>query len=475
MTNAIGLRWRFKDHLRALPPRPRPAYPRSVVLPSDSTLLALRSGALLVSRSHAVFCRVPAENVPTVKAALRSKDLAQLSPALLADLERHGFFSPPRPAPPPSPSVQLQLTNACNLRCSYCCTNSGRPRAQELGLAQFMAVACDVRDTFGPNTRVALLGGEPLAVPWAPALGEHILSLGLSLTLFTNGLRLADPGVAAAVARLTRRGAEVRVSLAAPDRETCDRLSDSPRFDPALQGIHALAQAGGTLRVDLMLLPQHVDLVAERLPALRRRLPEGTPVSIGVLYRSGREQGQHLFSSRQALEGALDQIAFGAGELIPSERRAPLADRREGCSCTLGHQLHVRSDGALFTCFKMEEQVGHLAETRFRDAAARVRARPAPAASLRTCRDCSLATLCGGGCRAENLLFTGEAAEPVCGPWRVQLLCELLAEDRIDPVDWPLEHLLAEAHRRGIDAPAELRPLRPSFHSAESSEVTSCP
>jgi MoaA/NifB/PqqE/SkfB family radical SAM enzyme len=31
---------------------------------------------------------------------------------------------------------------------------------------------------------------------------------------------------------------------------------------------------------------------------------------------------------------------------------------------------------------------------------------------LPTCRLCPLATLCGAGCRSENLLYTGDADQP---------------------------------------------------------------
>jgi hypothetical protein len=67
------------------------------------------------------------------------------------------------------------------------------------------------------------------------------------------------------------------------------------------------------------------------------------------------------------------------------------------------------------------------------------------------CAECPLASLCGGGCRAENLLVTGSPDSPVCGPWRVRVLSELLAEDRVDALTWPAAHLMSEARRRGIE------------------------
>lgn len=438
-------------------------------LPADCAWLPLTEGELLVSRGHAVFCRVPADQVAAVRRVLAGEAPASsLAAPLLADLDRHGFFGPPRPPAPESPSVQLQLTNACNIACRYCCTNSGRARALELSLERYLAIVEDVRRELGPRTRVAVLGGEPFLLPWAIDLCERIVALDLQLTMFTNGMPLGtDPALAARVAALTRRGAQLRVSLAGPTKEICDTVSGAERFDGAVRGVCAVAEAGGEAIVDLMLLPQHVDDIGAHLPGLRRRLPSGTRIALGVLYLSGRETGEHLFRSRAELERALDRVAFEAGERIAATPASPLADRREGCSCALGQHLHVRSDGSLFTCFKMEEKVGDLREVAFSRALAQVRAAPHPAVTLERCRDCPLNTLCGGGCRSENLQYTGNADEPVCGPWRVRVLSELLAEDRPSALEWSAPQLLSEARARGFEAPETLEPAIPSRHLLE--------
>jgi hypothetical protein len=112
----------------------------------------------------------------------------------------------------------------------------------------------------------------------------------------------------------------------------------------------------------------------------------------------------------------------------------------------------------------MEERVGHLQDGDFTAAVQRLRTQPHPARALELCRDCALRTLCGGGCRAENYLYTGDADTPICGPWRVQVTAELLAEQQVDAVDWPAHHLHAEARRRSIDAPESITPLRQSSH-----------
>ena len=327
-----------------------------------------------------------------------------------------------------------------------------------------LQVVRQIPESLGTRTGVALLGGEPLLVPWCLELAAEIIRLGLNLTIFTNGVRLAEDDIARKVAALVRRGAKVGVSLAGPSLRTCDVISGADRFEAAVQGLHSLAKFGGRAHVDLMLIPGDVDAVARELPTLHRRLPAGTPITVGVPYRSGRETGDHLFASHAELEAVLDRIAFEAGEAVAAPRISPVTHRREGCRCALGQHVHVRSDGALFNCFKMEEQVGHLETNGFAATALAIREHPHPATALPVCAKCPLATLCGGGCRSENLLYTGDPDKPPCGPWRVRIMSELLAEDQVTVVEWRVAFLLAEARCRGIETPSDLLPRHPSRH-----------
>jgi radical SAM protein with 4Fe4S-binding SPASM domain len=434
-------------------------------LPSDCETIELRDGLLMVSPGHAVFCPLAAAEWKAVQKVLSGHStLAILSESLLQKLSTHGFFGPPREQEKDPPSVQLQLTNDCNLACSYCCTNSGKPRAEEVGFDEFCAVIERLEEAFGEPVRVALLGGEPLLVQWATDLGHRVLRYGHELTLFTNGLLLCDDAIATRVAELVHAGAELRVSLGGPNQPICDELSRGERFERVLHGLEQLARHDARATLDLMLMPQNASAVARDWRRLQQLLPAGTEVALGVLYRSGREEGAHLFTSAATLEAALCDVSFGAGVRVAASELKSTTHRREGCGCALGNHLHVRSDGALFTCFKMEERVGHLRKTDFVEAVRRHRETPHPAVALELCRDCVLRTLCGGGCRAENFLYTGDADTPACGPWRVQVMAELLAEEQTAVVDWPVHHLCEEARRRGIDAPTTLTPVRRSSH-----------
>jgi radical SAM protein with 4Fe4S-binding SPASM domain len=423
-------------------------------LPPDARMHGVSRGALLLSREFALFCRVPTEQIPYVQAAIDGKCTpSELPDTIREALIRHGFAAGPRPSPAARHSVQLQLTNDCNLHCEYCCTNSGKARPGEVTHAEFLKVVSEARATLGEDSEFGILGGEPFLVSWAIDLIEYITEQGSPLTVFSNGTNLGDATLCNRLAAAMQRGTQLRISLAGVTPALCDSLSGAARFESAISAIHALAERGALPQVDVMLLPQHVEELTTHLPKLRRQLPEGIPLSFGILYRSGRERGAHVFQSRRHLEQALDRIVFEAGETIRATAKAPLAHRREGCSCALGHHLHVRSDGQLFSCFKMDEPIGDLRQESFAEVARASQGRARPACTLPICAECTLNTLCGGGCRSENHRYTGSPNQPVCGEWRKRVCYELLAEDLPAALEWPVEHLLAEAKERNIPAP----------------------
>ena len=41
------------------------------------------------------------------------------------------------------------------------------------------------------------------------------------------------------------------------------------------------------------------------------------------------------------------------------------------------------------------------------------------------------------------------------------------SSDRVSALEWPADHLVLEARRRGLDAPAALTPATPSLHLVE--------
>jgi len=162
-------------------------------------------------------------------------------------------------------------------------------------------------------------------------------------------------------------------------------------------------------------------------------------------------------------EIALRRLGDAIGTLlIPEARRDAIA--RDGSDCARGIALHMRSDGALFTCHRMVGKPISWGQNQGFEAAIRKMADFAkPAVNLATCCSCPWVRLCAGGCRSENFHLTNDCEVPLCGPWRVQTIAEKLAEGRSDVVHWSTAHLMAEAARLNLEVPQTLH--------AESGEI----
>jgi radical SAM protein with 4Fe4S-binding SPASM domain len=102
----------------------------------------------------------------------------------------------------PRPVVVWAVTKACNLRCVHCYASANAdPDPDELTNAEARAMLEDLARFRVPA--VLFSGGEPLVRPDVPELMAYAKSLGLTVTLSTNGLlideamadRLAEIGV----------------------------------------------------------------------------------------------------------------------------------------------------------------------------------------------------------------------------------------------------------------------------------------
>lgn len=136
--------------------------------------------------------------------------------------------------------THIQLTRACNLRCSHCFVDiTAKPDPRELSTQQLTSLFAEL-ETLGAPV-VVLGGGEPMIRRdfWelVDAVGRH----QLHASLCTNGT-LVTPQAAQ---RLAQSGiAEYSISLDGPDAAAHDAVRGGGRFEQAALGITRLLEAG---------------------------------------------------------------------------------------------------------------------------------------------------------------------------------------------------------------------------------------
>ena len=91
----------------------------------------------------------------------------------------------------PLPRAQLYITESCNWRCPVCYAGSGPDEGgAHLPVAECLRRARDAKRR--GLRRLILLGGEPTVHPELEAIISGLRGLGLTVSLVTNGQRLAD-------------------------------------------------------------------------------------------------------------------------------------------------------------------------------------------------------------------------------------------------------------------------------------------
>jgi radical SAM protein with 4Fe4S-binding SPASM domain len=129
--------------------------------------------------------------------------------------------------------VVWDVTNACNLQCKHCYSNSGKKHTDELTTNQAKK-AIDIFDRAGV-TVLAFSGGEPLVRPDIFHLTQYAHKKGLHVALATNGT-LITPATAQ---KMKDAGIQfVQISLDGADAETHDAFRGiEGAFDKTIEGI----------------------------------------------------------------------------------------------------------------------------------------------------------------------------------------------------------------------------------------------
>lgn len=138
--------------------------------------------------------------------------------------------------------LRISVTDRCNFRCTYCMPAEGldwMAREDLLTYEELARVARVCVERFGFDG-IRLTGGEPTVRANLPVLIEQLSSLGVDLSLTTNGTTLTNLAPALASAGLER----INISLDSLKRERFEQITRRDELDKVLEGIDAAVGAG---------------------------------------------------------------------------------------------------------------------------------------------------------------------------------------------------------------------------------------
>ena len=138
--------------------------------------------------------------------------------------------------------LRISVTDRCNFRCTYCMPEEGMqwvPREDVLTFEEIERLARLFVDRFG-FTSIRLTGGEPTVRAHLSTLVGRLSTLGVDLSMTTNGATLARDASSLRAAGLQR----VNISLDSLQRDRFLSLTRRDALDDVLAGIDAAVAAG---------------------------------------------------------------------------------------------------------------------------------------------------------------------------------------------------------------------------------------
>jgi MoaA/NifB/PqqE/SkfB family radical SAM enzyme len=253
-------------------------------------------------------------------------------------------------------TVMISVTCRCQCDCAHCSASGLTDGGAELSAAEVKGAIADAAALGAP--KIGFTGGEPLLRPDLADLAAYASSLGLSVSLDTNGLLLDEP----MARRLKAAGvSNINVSLDSPDARRHDRLRNAPGcFDAALAAVKTCAALGVPCVVSTYLTDKAVaEGRLEALIALARASGASAVRALFPIY-SGKLHGR----SRPLLSAAHKRLFFekyADPGFVYSE--SPLFDYLDGAvQCTAAKKLsvYVGADGSVRSCYVSAKPLGNI-------------------------------------------------------------------------------------------------------------------
>jgi len=316
-----------------------------------------------------------------------------------------------------------ELTKACNLDCLHCRASSTPLRDNdELNVEQGKKLLEDL-SSYGTKM-VILSGGEALVRDDALLFARYGNSLGLRMTLATNG-----SSVTPEIAKEIKESGIVRVSVSldgvTPDIH--DKFRGRPgAFNLALNGIANLKSAGVPIQINTTVAAMNI----EQMPMFPSFIKNLGAVAWHVFFlvptgRGHEMQPAAIMEYKYMLEGFLDVYKSGSIECkatcAPQFYRileeSGIKAETKGCLAGTGFGF-VSSTGDVQPCGFLDIKCGNIKDKLF----SQIWLESKTLIELRNacllkgkCGDCSFKNVCTG-CRARAYEITGDINEsdPIC-------------------------------------------------------------
>jgi len=328
-----------------------------------------------------------------------------------------------------------EVTNACNLRCRQCHASSGKPLPNELTTEEGKKLLDDIAG-IGEFRMLALGGGEPLVRPDIFELVAYARSLGLEISIATNGTLLTFE----MAKEFKKMGvANIAVGINASDESVHEQITRVPgSFEKTRQAIYATKEAGMNLQFNTTVMKENreaipglLDLASEvdaQIVLLYQLVPEGRGEEAMELSRREYRALTEMVAEKQKVNRAIIEPTCSPqywAYLMSEDGKKPSAlemklARTLFKGCVAGSGLcYIKPDGEIWPCPFVPLSGGNVREQSLKEIwyeselfqSLRDRER----LTGKMCSQCRFKYICGG-CRGRAYAHSGDylGDDPLC-------------------------------------------------------------
>lgn len=317
-----------------------------------------------------------------------------------------GYNEEPR-LPAPGRYSRFHLTKACQLECIHCYADSSPyvDRSGELPTTRWIRLAEDFAANGG--RRVLFTGGEALIHKGCVEIMEFAKSLGLYVTLFTNGILV--PRYSREIANLADK---VQVSLDGPDEATNDAIRGRGTYKKILRALDILLGQGTRTQVGMSIMEQNWESWKAGFLSFSERYAHA-PLEFHIGFGITQYGRATNFADELAIEETQPVVekflAHVNGQNGPRITRAT-----KGCGYC--EQLVVGPDGTVYPCHLLDGPVCHIDDHPLPEITKMLgnMATFFDVDHVAGCDACEIRYLCGGTCRVVDGRNSGTRLMTTC-------------------------------------------------------------
>ena len=309
--------------------------------------------------------------------------------------------------------LNIYLTQACNLRCKHCFMLSGIKLDNELTAGQWKNVLKDFRSIGGEY--VTFTGGEALMNPDFEDIVKYASSIGLSVTILSNGVLWTDKLIDSLYGHVS----QIQISLDGINEQTNASVRGKGIFNKVVENIIKIANRGYRTSVATTFTLENLTeetkfLYSKLVDEIRKK------TSNPIFFKISKKMlnGRNVHYTKEEAKRYLEEVIKIEKEV---DKYADAVNFMEGhqpnfvsSNCGIGG-LSISADGKVYYCNRISEVdcYGSILEmplSHFIEIGKDINKRTG-VDNIEPCNKCYLRYICGGGCRIDDFNFKGRTKQ----------------------------------------------------------------